>query len=186
MSLISASNCSPDVLSGDRIQRGADFVAHVGEEFRFRPCGRFRCGFGADQFPVAFGEIALQALVTQNGLHAGGEFAELKWLGDVVGGAQFEAANLFTQIPLCRENDDWNVCSLGSGLELLENLEARDVRKTEVEQDQIKPARSNLAQTFLASGDGFHQHPFAGQTKGHQLLDAEIVVDEQNAQVASA
>lgn len=78
----------------DAVHRGADFVAHVGQEFGFGAGGLLGGEAGGVQLLVGEVDLVLQALGAEGSAEPGAQLDQFEELGDVIDRAQLEAAQL--------------------------------------------------------------------------------------------
>ncbi len=122
------------------------------------------------------GELAL--IAAEDGADAGQELQVAERLGDVVVGAHLQAAHLVHLSGAGGKHDDGNV---GKAPDLLAQLEAIDIGKHDVEQDEVRLLLLDEAQPCLAVGgrDDLGLGPAQVEAEVHHLDDVGFVVDDQ-------
>jgi hypothetical protein len=134
-------------------------VAHVGQELGFGAGGGLGGVAGGFEFAIGLGELVLEQLVAQDGFNAGADFGEVAGFGDVIDGAEFEAADFVVGAVPGGEDDDGDGVEEGVLLDLLENVKTIIGGESEVEEDQLDGAgmrrfradSPSLAQTSSSS-----------------------------------
>ena len=117
----------------------------------------------------------------QHRLDAREQLARRKWLGDVVIGAAFEAADLVLLLGSGGEHDDRDLLGVLGALQRPRELQAAHVRQHPIDQHQIRPAvddaRARLA-AILRLPDFVSGAP---QSEGDHVADGLFVFDHEDA-----
>ena len=164
----------------DAVHRRADFVAHVGQEFRFGARGAFGGDARGQQLAVGLGQFVLQMFGAQHRSQTRPQFGGLKGLGQVINRSQLEPPQLVGRAVPGGQDDDGDGLRLRGLLELPQQLEPVDARQSQVEQDQIELLLARQLQPLgriLGAGEG---DVVILQETRQDLRHSGIIFDQQD------
>ena len=150
----------------DAVHGRADFVAHVGQKVRLGAGG----GFGGDasglEFAVGAGELVLQMAGAEGGADAGAEFGGFERFGEVIHGAEFEAAQFVGGAVPGGEDEDGQGSRGRLIPELAQDFEAVHVGQAQVQKHEIVGFGAGEVEGFLG---------IAGVVKGDVVLKQQCI-----------
>ncbi len=100
-----------------------------------------------DRPEIDCGRLGFATPSAQDRVHPGDDLARREWLGDVVIGAEFEAEDAVHLVVPGREEEDGDVAG---GSQLPADVQARDARQTDVEDDEVRLPRSDRLEASFA------------------------------------
>ena len=115
----------------------------------------------------------------EQGAEAGEEFAEFKWLREVIVGAGIEAFDSVVNTVFRREHQDGR--ALAAGTYGFADGEPVDAGNHDVEDDQIVIVDFGLVDGVVSVLDGIDGVGLFAQTFGHESCDARVVFDEEKS-----
>ena len=115
---------------------------------------------------------------TNHRAHAGQQFIELEWLGQVVVGAGIEPAHHIFRGISCGQHDDWRLTPLTT--QFGRDLKAILLRQHQVEQDDIVRVDVRQRCRLIAIRRVVNDVPLLTQPLGDETGDLSIVLHNEN------
>ena len=162
----------------DAVHGRANLVAHVGDELGLALRRAFRRRAGEAEFPRAFREQIMRALLPRRREDARFQFGKNEGLGDEVVRAELEGLDFLLNCPVRGEHDHGDVRDLDGRLERAQHGQTVHAGQAQVEQHHIEDAVMNFFQRLEAvPHDG---NVVTGQAAANGGGDLRLILHEQH------